>query len=173
SARAARARLASLGAGRRFGGPGFRRGARERPFCQKGGPAMSHEGISASFAKRFPNGAQVRVDQLRTSGRAGITVLFGASGAGKTTVLRCLAGLERPDEGTVRYGSELWSDAGDGTFVPPARRRLGFVPQDYALFPHLSVERNIGYGLKELPSSERRARVFETLRWLGLDGLER
>jgi len=134
---------------------------------------MSNEGISASFAKRFPNGAQVRVDQLRTSGRAGITVLFGASGAGKTTVLRCLAGLERPDEGTIGFGSELWSDASDGTFVPPARRRLGFVPQDYALFPHLSVERNIGYGLKELPSSERRTRVFETLRWLGLEGLER
>jgi molybdate transport system ATP-binding protein len=98
--------------------------------------------------------------------------LFGASGAGKSTVLRCLAGLERPDEGSIRFGMETWSDA-QGVFLPPRKRRVGFVPQDYALFPHLSVEANIGYGLGGVSSAAARPRVLEAIRWLGLGGLEK
>lgn len=128
--------------------------------------------INASFVKRFASGAEIRVEALRTAGKAVITVLIGASGAGKTTVLRCLAGLERPDEGTIRFGEETWSDARQGAFLPPRERRAGFVPQDYALFPHLSVARNIAYGLADLAAQERRMRVKETIGWLGLEGLE-
>ena len=86
--------------------------------------AEMSEGITASFAKRFTGGPEIRVEALQTSAQAGVTVLFGASGAGKTTVLRCLAGLERPDEGTIRFGEEMWSDAGRGVFVPPRERRI-------------------------------------------------
>lgn len=138
------------------------------------------DGITATFTKRFPGGPELRVENLRTSGEAVVTVLFGASGAGKTTVLRCLAGLERPDEGVIQFGAETWSDARRAVFVPPRERRVGFVPQEYALFPHLSVGRNIAYGLggrtsapaPTLTGAERRERVLEIIHWLGLDGLE-
>ena len=138
------------------------------------------KGLTATFAKRFPEGPEIRIEDLQTSGEATVTVLFGASGAGKTTVLRCLAGLEQPDEGTIRFDGELWSDATEPVFVPARGRRVGFVPQEYALFPHLSVGRNIAYGLRgrapgaaTLGETERRARISETVRWLGLEGLEK
>ncbi len=129
--------------------------------------------LTASFARRFPAGPTIRVNALQTSCGSGITVLFGASGSGKTTVLRCLAGLERPDEGSLCFGSETWFDSAANTFLLPQQRRVGFVPQNYALFPHLSVERNIAYSLNKLPASERQERVGETISWLGLEGLER
>ena len=74
----------------------------------------------------------------------GVTALVGPSGAGKTTLLRMVAGLVAPDSGTIECGGERWFD--DETDVPPERRRCGFVFQDYALFPHMSVERNVAYG---------------------------
>jgi molybdate transport system ATP-binding protein len=132
-----------------------------------------NQGLAASFTKRFSSGFIVRVDDLRTSSQGSVTVLVGASGSGKTTVLRCLAGLEHPDEGTLRFGGLMWSDSAKGFFLEPQRRNVGFVPQDYALFPHLSVYQNIAYGLSKLASSERQKQVVETLDWLGLSGLER
>ena len=115
---------------------------------------MSDHELTATLRRRFPGGPTVGLDGLRISGRAGVSVLFGASGAGKTTVLRCLAGLERPDEGSIRFGPEVWFDAAEGTCLPARQRRIGFVPQDYALFPHLSVARNIAYGLRGLRPAE-------------------
>jgi molybdate transport system ATP-binding protein len=123
--------------------------------------------------KRFAAGPVIRVHHLRTSSAASITVLFGPSGSGKTTVLRCLAGLERPDEGSIWFGGEVWFDAAGRTCLPSRARNLGFVPQDYALFPHLSVERNVAYGLDQLPAGERQQRVAEAMDWLGLAGLEK
>ncbi|HWH72226.1 MAG TPA: ABC transporter ATP-binding protein, partial [Candidatus Sulfotelmatobacter sp.] len=130
-------------------------------------------GITARFVKRFPTGPEIRVTQLQVSAAGGITVLFGASGAGKTTLLRCLAGLEKPDAGIIRFGSETWFDAESRRWVPACARRVGFVPQEYALFPHLTVERNIAYGLSGLPKAEQHQRLETTLRWLGLAGLEK
>src|SRR5438067_254374 len=104
--------------------------------------------IQAAFTRSFPGGPQIRVRDLQTCGPASTTVLFGASGSGKTTVLRCLAGLDQPQEGSIHFGEELWFEAPSRTFVRPQKRQVGYVPQDYALFPHLSVEHNIGYGLK-------------------------
>jgi molybdate transport system ATP-binding protein len=131
------------------------------------------EGISASFARKYTDGPEIRVEGLRGFAQSGITVLFGASGAGKSTLVRCLAGLERPDEGTIQFGGETWFDSARRLFVRPQERRIGYVPQEYALFPHLSVERNIGYGLREMARAERQGRVKETVSWLGLEGLER
>jgi molybdate transport system ATP-binding protein len=75
-------------------------------------------------------------------------VLFGPSGAGKTTVLRQVAGLERPDAGTIRFGDEVWCDVGGGQWRPPQKRRVGVVFQEPTLFPHLSVRDNIRYGIR-------------------------
>ena len=74
-------------------------------------------------------------------------VLFGPSGSGKTTILRCLAGLDRPQEGFIRFGEEVWFDAAAGINRPPQQRRLAYVSQDYGLFPHLTVEQNIRFGM--------------------------
>ena len=128
--------------------------------------------LTASFEKRYAGGPLIRVEKLCVQ-NGGIQVLFGASGSGKTTVLRCLAGLERPDEGTIRFGDETWLDSQKCLFLKPQQRRIGFVPQEYALFPHLTVEKNIGYGLHMLSNAERAQKVAEGIKWLGLDGLER
>jgi molybdate transport system ATP-binding protein len=131
---------------------------------------MSHPLLSATFRRQFPNGPLIVIADLCIGG--GVTVLFGASGAGKTTLLRCLAGLEQPDGGVIRFQGESWFDAEQRIFLPARRREIGLVPQDYALFPHLTVAGNVGYGLNALPAGERARRIVETLRWLGLEGLE-
>ena len=98
-----------------------------------------------------------------------VTAILGASGSGKTTLLRIVAGFERPDRGSVQLGSEVVDDAGQ-RFVPCERRRIGYVPQEGALFPHLSVGRNVAFGL---PRGGRRARVDELLELVGLSGYRR
>lgn len=95
------------------------------------------------------------------------TTLVGASGSGKTTLLRCLAGLLRPDSGTVRFDGE------DVTFRPAERRGVGLVFQSYALFPHLTVAGNIAFGLdvRRVGEPERGRRVVELARELGIEAL--
>jgi molybdate transport system ATP-binding protein len=132
-----------------------------------------NQGLFASFEKRFPGGPVIRIQDCATRAETGITVLFGASGSGKTTILRCIAGLERPDAGSLRFGGELWCDAARKVFVPARLRRIGLVPQDYALFPHLTVAGNVGYGLSGMGKPERSRRIGETLEWLGLGDLEK
>ncbi len=98
-----------------------------------------------------------------------IVALLGSSGCGKTTLLRTIAGLERLDAGEVRVGDRVLSAAARDVHVPPEKRRVGMVFQDWALFPHLTVAQNVGYGL---PRSERRGpRVAAALHMVGLDGL--
>ncbi|MFC7674981.1 ABC transporter ATP-binding protein [Mycolicibacterium sp. GCM10028919] len=95
-----------------------------------------------------------------------VTVLFGPSGAGKTTLLRCLAGLDRPDPPSrISLGDHIWDD--DHTHVPARRRRIGYLFQDHALFPHLGVAANVGYGLHHLPRRDRAARIEEALHTAG------
>jgi iron(III) transport system ATP-binding protein len=100
-------------------------------------------------------------------GRGDVVALLGPSGCGKTTLLRLIAGFERPDAGTVTVAGRL--AAGPGTWVAPEARRVGMVFQDYALFPHLTVAANVGFGL---PRRERAVRVPELLEIVGLTGLE-
>lgn len=95
-----------------------------------------------------------------------VTVIFGPSGSGKTTLLRCIAGLDRPEPGShISLGDEVWDDA--RVHVPARRRRVGFLFQDHALFPHLDVDANVAYGLHRLPRRERAARVREALEVAG------
>ena len=134
--------------------------------------------LIASFTRQFPSGPEIRVENLHLADGAGVTVLFGESGSGKTTVLRCLAGLDSPDEGKICFGESIWFQrsrkvAGrTNIFVPPQHRRVGFVPQDYGLFPHLTVAGNIAYGLHSLPAAAKTERVADLLARLGLTGLE-
>ena len=97
----------------------------------------------------------------------GITILFGPSGSGKTTLLECVAGLLLPDAGRVAAGDCLFFDSDQGVDLAVARRSIGYVFQDLALFPHLTVEKNIQYGLSRLPRRDRQARsrtVAESFR---------
>ena len=100
-----------------------------------------------------------------------IGVLIGPSGCGKTTLLRAVAGLETARAGEVRLSGQVVN--GPGVHVPAEERRIGMVFQDYALFPHLDVGRNVGFGIAGLPKSERAARVAEVLALVGLAGAER
>ncbi len=98
-----------------------------------------------------------------------LTAILGPSGSGKTTLLRMLAGFERADAGSIRIGDRLVD--GPGTYLVPERRRIGYVPQDGSLFPHLTVEANVGFGL---PARQRRgARTADLLETVGLGGLGR
>jgi molybdate transport system ATP-binding protein len=98
----------------------------------------------------------------------GITALFGASGSGKTTVLRCIAGLTRAQAGYVALQGECWQDEARGWFMPPHERACGYVFQEQNLFPHLSVRGNLAYGWKRMPAAERRAGFDHTVELLGL-----
>ena len=86
-------------------------------------------------------------------------MIFGRSGSGKTTLLRAIAGLARPDAGRVVVGERVWFDANGSVNVPVRQRRMGFVFQQLALFPHLTAAENIGYGIADLPQEQRRSRV--------------
>jgi len=128
--------------------------------------------LNARFTRRFAGGPAIRAELAGVSDRPCVTVLFGPSGCGKTTVLRCLAGLDRPDEGFIRLGDETWFDSTRGIQLSPQQRGIGFLFQDYALFPHLTVADNLGYGLRDLKGVERRRRIAALLEQFDLAGLE-
>jgi molybdate transport system ATP-binding protein len=98
----------------------------------------------------------------------GVTALFGHSGSGKTTTLRCIAGLQRA-EGELRMKGEVWQDA--GRFLPVHRRPLAYVFQEASLFPHLSVRRNLEYGYRRIPEEARRVAFEQAVTWLGLEAM--
>lgn len=112
--------------------------------------------LAAAFRKTLPSGftleADVRVEP-------GITILFGASGSGKTTLLGCLAGLLRPESGRIALGDRVLFDSETGVSVPVRHRQLGYVFQQLALFPHLTVAANIQYGLAHVDAAGRRSRT--------------
>ena len=101
-----------------------------------------------------------------------VTVLLGPSGSGKTTLLRSLAGLERPQRGHIRINGHVWFDAERGVCLPPERRDIGFLSQDYALFPHLTVAANIGFGAGRASRAEIRQRLAELVEAFQLGGLD-
>jgi molybdate transport system ATP-binding protein len=94
----------------------------------------------------------------------GITILFGPSGAGKSTLLDCIAGLVRPEEGTIALGEEILFDAETPVNLPPQQRKIGYLFQSPALFPHMSVEENVAYGLDKVPANLRQERVIKILK---------
>ncbi|MDF3932376.1 molybdenum ABC transporter ATP-binding protein [Pseudomonas citronellolis] len=107
---------------------------------------------------------------LRLPGR-GVTALFGHSGSGKTTVLRCMAGLERPRRARLLVNGETWQDSDNGVFLPPHKRALGYVFQDANLFEHLSVRRNLRFGMKRVAASEHRVQLEQACELLGIGHL--
>ena len=102
----------------------------------------------------------------------GITILFGPSGAGKSTFLDCVAGLARPDDGRIAVGENVLFDSSCAIHFPPQTRRIAYVFQSLALFPHLTVEENVEYGLNHLPEPERRERAAEILRAFHVERLK-
>jgi iron(III) transport system ATP-binding protein len=121
----------------------------------------------AVTALRKSYGAVVALDGVDLAVAAGgVTAVLGPSGCGKTTLLRCVAGFERVDGGAVDVGGRRV--AGPGVHVAPHRRRVAVVPQEGALFPHLSVAGNVGYGLDR--GTRRRGRIEEVLALVGLPG---
>jgi molybdate transport system ATP-binding protein len=103
----------------------------------------------------------------------GITILFGPSGAGKSTLLDCIAGLVRPDAGRISVGGEILFDSQLSVNRPPQTRRVAYVFQTLALFPHMSAEENVAYGLDGLPPQERSTRVAEILKAFRVDTLRK
>ena len=129
---------------------------------------MTTPRLDVTIAKRLPG---FDLDVHWTAGD-GVAVLFGPSGAGKSLTLACLAGLVRPDAGRIVIDDRVLFDAAAAIDVSPQRRRVGYVFQGYALFPHLSVAENVGFGLRGRPRAERARRVAEVIDRLGLGGLE-
>lgn len=102
---------------------------------------------------------------------AGLTALFGRSGSGKTTIVNAVAGLLRPDAGRIVAAGAVLCDTGSGTFLPPHRRRIGYVFQDARLFPHLTVAQNLRYGARFAPRGETGASFDRIVALLGLEAL--
>ncbi|SHL38229.1 iron(III) transport system ATP-binding protein [Pseudonocardia thermophila] len=128
------------------------------------GPALSVRGLRAGF----PDHPDVLAGIDLEVPRGGLVAVLGASGGGKTTLLRVVAGFHPAAAGTVELGGR--PVAGPGLHVPPERRRIGLVPQEGALFPHLTVADNVGFGLSR--RERRGSRVAEMLELVGLAGFE-
>ncbi|HTQ56608.1 MAG TPA: ABC transporter ATP-binding protein [Bryobacteraceae bacterium] len=120
--------------------------------------------LSVAIRKRHAGGPEIAAALRVPLGVHFVMVLFGPSGAGKTSLLRAIAGLDRPDDGTIRCGGEVWYDGAGSVWIPPQKRRVAYLSQDYALFPHLTVRRNVAYGA-------RGAAVAEVLARFGLEPL--
>ncbi len=118
----------------------------------------------------FAHGERTVVKEVSLAVMPGeVLVVVGSSGSGKTTLLRLIAGLERPGAGSITLTGRPLS--GPGVFIAPEERTIGMVFQGLALFPHLTVEGNVGFGLAHLPKAERQHRIAEELASVGLEDL--
>lgn len=125
--------------------------------------------LSVNIKKKLP-GFELEVDFETESGISGI---LGASGAGKSITLRCIAGLDEPDSGRIVLDKHVLYDSERGVNVSIRRRKTGILFQSYALFPHMTVEENIGFGLDTLPQLKRISRIKEKIEMMQLEGLEK
>jgi len=128
--------------------------------------------LTVDVERRFVGGPIIRAAFEVDLASAETLVLFGPSGSGKSTILRCVAGLERPDAGRIAAGGDPWFDA-RRVDLPTQRRRIGYLPQGFALFPHLDVRANVAYGIADgVGRAARHARVADLVALLRLEGLE-
>jgi molybdate transport system ATP-binding protein len=116
--------------------------------------------LSVRVTRRLSNAFALEAE-FETS--AGFTMLLGPSGCGKTTLLNCIAGFVRPDAGRISLGARALFDSSSGIDMPVPERHLGYMFQNLALFPHMTVEQNVQYGIVKLPAKERRARMMAML----------
>ncbi len=128
--------------------------------------------LIVDITKSFPGQLTIDVVFKMALEPPSVLILFGPSGSGKTTILRSVAGLEWPERGVIRYGAETWLDSARGTRLPPQRRCLGYMFQDYALFPNYSVAGNVAFGMEARTGDERHQRVREVLGMLQLEGFQ-
>jgi molybdate transport system ATP-binding protein len=125
--------------------------------------------LNAKIKKEFrTNGRVTFALDASFVARQGITVLFGPSGSGKTTILRSIAGITVPDEGKIELGERVYYDSETGTNLSIQRRRIGFVFQDYLLFPHLTAVQNVTYAIRSATPKGRRDRAIELLDLVGV-----
>ena len=129
--------------------------------------------IQARLRRQFPAGPDSIAFSLdvEVSTNSGITALFGPSGSGKTLTLDCIAGFVRPNEGRILLDDQILFDAQTGVNVPPRRRRCGYVFQDYALFPHMTLRQNLAFAAEMWPRLERHRRIAEMLEKFRLTDL--
>src|SRR5499433_262343 len=139
-------------------------------------PGDERQGGSGNNERESGRAFRLDVDFTAPSG---VTILFGPSGSGKTTCLRAVAGIVKPDEGRVSLGERIYFDSTSGVNLPIQQRRVGFVFQDYVLFPHLTAEQNVAYGIRAGENSgaqskaAKRERARELLSLLGIDYVAR
>ena len=132
------------------------------------------EQLTIRVTKRFrgEGGSQFALD-VELTVAAGFTILFGASGAGKTTLLDCIAGLQTPDDGTIAMGEAVLFNSQSRVNLPARRRSVAYLMQSLALFPHMTVEQNVQYGLASLSQDDRNARSGEVLESFRISSLVR
>ncbi len=133
-------------------------------------PAAEQLTVRLKKSFRGESGSRFTLD-VELAGAAGFTILFGASGAGKTTLLNCIAGLQTPDAGTIAIGELVLFDAHSRVNLPPRRRTVAYLLQSLALFPHMTVEQNVQYGLAALNQRDRDARSGEVLESFRISSL--
>jgi molybdate transport system ATP-binding protein len=138
------------------------------PSVQGAGPVLE-----ARFRHAYSVQGREFALEVEFSAAPGFTILFGASGAGKTTLLDCVAGLVRPESGRIAVGGQVLFDAEKRINLPVAKRRVGYVFQNLALFPHLTVEQNVQYGLMQLPHGGRAERSSAILQAFRISHLAR
>ena len=122
--------------------------------------------INASFRL---NRQPFNLDVSFTLPGRGVTALFGSSGSGKTSLLRCLAGLEKAHSGYLKMGDQVWHD--QDNWLPPHQRQVGYVFQENRLFNHLTVAKNLQFGLQRIPATQQRIQFAEAAELLGLENL--
>ena len=125
--------------------------------------------LDAKIKKEFRTNGRVTLTlDASFAVRQGITVLFGPSGSGKTTILRSIAGIVTPDQGRIELGEHVYFDSETATNLPIQHRRIGFVFQDYLLFPHLTAVQNVAYAIRSATRKGRHDRAVELLDLLGI-----
>lgn len=123
--------------------------------------------ISMNIVRRVFSGKREFTLDVQLQSKARRIALFGPSGSGKTLTVQAISGLMRPDNGHIQVGEVTLYDEQQGVFLPPQERKLGYLQQDYGLFPHLTVEQNIGFGLKRGLLNPRRHRLpAQAQRWV-------
>jgi iron(III) transport system ATP-binding protein len=135
-------------------------------------PAIRLENLS----KTYPGNSQKAVDGLSLEIADGeVFTLLGPSGCGKSTTLRLVAGLEEPDEGAIYFSGKTVVSVNQGISLPPDKRNLGMVFQSYAIWPHMTVEENVGFPLRarKFPSAQIKSRVADVLELVGMAGMEK